>query len=40
MPEGISPVSHRAHLEDDGNVAFQPVTRELLFTSQTRFFPP
>lgn len=36
--EGINSVSHTAHLEDDGKVAFQPVTRELLFTSHTLFF--
>lgn len=36
--EGINSVTHPAHLAHDGNVAFQPVTRELLFTSHTLFF--
>lgn len=38
--EGINSVSHPAHLEDDGKVAFHPVTHELLFTSHTLFFSP
>lgn len=34
----INNVSHPAHLEDDGNAAFQPVTPDLELTSQTHFF--
>lgn len=33
----IKSVSHPPHLEDDGNAAFQPLTRDLVFTSQAGF---
>ncbi len=35
--EVINDVRQPAHLEDDGKAAFQPVTPDLLFTSQTHF---
>lgn len=38
MAEGSNSWTHSAHLEDDGNVASQPVTRDLLLTSQTLLF--
>lgn len=35
--EVITSVSHPPHPESDGNAAFQPLTRDLAFTSQAGF---